>query len=240
MTLDPCSPAGPFGAYRSMSRSMAPLGVAGALHRDGGRRGLDLVQVSGGELEVGGGEVLVESGELAGAGDRDDPWLMRAIADVEPWYLRAYSASTAGATSGCPAALTSIQVTSRATPGARIRPWCHQDLDRRAVVHRLVPGGNLVTVFSSSPPIRGSSPPTLQVTRSRPALAVTVVPGTERTPHRADRPPPGCATIRTGHTPTGTARRFTSAWPCGEGVQAHAPPKPALVSDFERPELRSA
>ena len=152
----------------SVDESLHGLGVAGALHRDGGRRGLDLVQVSGGELEVGGGEVLVESGELAGAGDRDDPWLMRAIADVEPWYLRAYSASTAGATSGCPAALTSIQVTSRATPGAWIRPWCHQDLDRRAVVHRLVPGGNLVTVFSSSPPIRGSSPPTLQVTRSRP------------------------------------------------------------------------
>jgi len=49
--------------------------------------------------------------------------LMCAIAAVEPWYLRAYSASTAGPASGCPAALASIQVTSRATPRAWIRPW---------------------------------------------------------------------------------------------------------------------
>ena len=49
--------------------------------------------------------------------------VMCAIADVAPWYLRAYSASTAGSTSGCSATSTSTQVTSRATPRASIRPW---------------------------------------------------------------------------------------------------------------------
>src|SRR5271165_74419 len=49
--------------------------------------------------------------------------LMCATAAAEPWYLRAYAASAAGSTSGCPVASTSIQVTSRATPPAWIRPW---------------------------------------------------------------------------------------------------------------------
>src|SRR5271165_2674314 len=61
----------------SVDESLHGLRVAGALHRDGGRGGLDLVQVGGGEFEVGGGEVLLKPGELAGAGDRDDPRLLR-------------------------------------------------------------------------------------------------------------------------------------------------------------------
>jgi hypothetical protein len=61
----------------SVDEPLHGLGVAGALHRDGRRRGLDLVQVGGGEFEVGGGEVFLEPGELAGPGDRDDPGLLR-------------------------------------------------------------------------------------------------------------------------------------------------------------------
>jgi len=47
------------------------------LDLDFGRCCLDLGQVGGGEFEVGGGEVLLESAELAGARDRDDPRLLR-------------------------------------------------------------------------------------------------------------------------------------------------------------------
>jgi hypothetical protein len=62
-----------YGAGRRLpvDEPLHGLPVAGALHRDGGRRGPDLVQVGGGEFEAGG-EVLLEPGGLAGAGDRDD------------------------------------------------------------------------------------------------------------------------------------------------------------------------
>ena len=61
----------------SVDEALHCVGVAGTLHLDSGRCCLDLGQVSGGEFEVGGGEVLLESAELAGARDRDDPRLLR-------------------------------------------------------------------------------------------------------------------------------------------------------------------
>jgi hypothetical protein len=56
--------------------------------------------------------------------------LMRSIADVEPRYLHAYSASTAGSISGCSVASRSTQVTSRTIPRAFTRPWCRDRVDR--------------------------------------------------------------------------------------------------------------
>ena len=64
------------GRGLSVDDSLHCLGVAGALHRDGSRGGLDLGQVSGGEFKLGGAEIFLEPGELAGAGDRDDPRLL--------------------------------------------------------------------------------------------------------------------------------------------------------------------
>ena len=68
------------------------------------------------------GDLSVHRGSTRMVVARAGGLLMRAIAAVEPWYLRAYSASTAGSTSGCPVALTAIQVTSQTTTRAWIRP----------------------------------------------------------------------------------------------------------------------
>jgi len=49
------------------------LGVSDALDVDGIRRGGDLVQILGAQLEVGGAEVLLQAVQLARPGDRGDP-----------------------------------------------------------------------------------------------------------------------------------------------------------------------
>ncbi len=54
-------------------QSVEILGVTGALHLDAGGGGLDVVEIVGGQLDLDGSEVLLQSFELAGAGDGDDP-----------------------------------------------------------------------------------------------------------------------------------------------------------------------
>src|SRR3954454_9652040 len=48
--------------------------VPGALHRNLGDGALDLADILGAERHVGGADVLRETLELGGAGDRNDPW----------------------------------------------------------------------------------------------------------------------------------------------------------------------
>ena len=52
-------------------------GVAGPLHRDLGDGAIDLAQVVGRQLDGGCAEVLLQAMQLGGAGDRNDPGLLR-------------------------------------------------------------------------------------------------------------------------------------------------------------------
>ncbi len=53
-----------------------PLRIAIAFHGDAGCRFLDLVEVLWGQLDIDGGEILLEPRELRGARDRHDPRLL--------------------------------------------------------------------------------------------------------------------------------------------------------------------
>ena len=63
-------------SFSAVDHPLLRLGVARALRGDLRCSGLDLPQVVGGELDVGGGDVLLEPVQLRGAGDRDDPRLL--------------------------------------------------------------------------------------------------------------------------------------------------------------------
>jgi hypothetical protein len=63
-------------AGSAVGQSLQVLGVASALHRDLRGGGLDLAEVIGRQLRVDGADVLVETLQPAGAGDRDDPGLL--------------------------------------------------------------------------------------------------------------------------------------------------------------------
>ena len=62
------------------------LVVPPALHLDLGRGGLDLGELVGRQLHVGGADVLLQPAQLPGAGDRDDPALLgeKATTSAEP------------------------------------------------------------------------------------------------------------------------------------------------------------
>src|SRR5258706_368162 len=65
----PCVPSAP-------DQLLQVLGVAGALQRDLGGRGLDVMEVLGRQLQVDASDVLLQPRELSRARDRNDPRLL--------------------------------------------------------------------------------------------------------------------------------------------------------------------
>jgi hypothetical protein len=87
--------AGPWAVPGSaVDHLLHRLGIALALHLHAAGGVVELGQVVRAELDLGGTEVLLETFEPAGAGDRDDPRLLREqpgqgdLAERDPLALR--------------------------------------------------------------------------------------------------------------------------------------------------------